>query len=37
MSYYDNMEKHMWISDKWQDFELIDCSKGEKLERWGRY
>ena len=25
----------MWISDKWQDFELIDCSKGEKLERWG--
>ena len=28
---------HMWISDKWQDFELIDCSKGEKLERWGRF
>ena len=27
----------MWISDKWQDFELIDCSKGEKLERWGRF
>ena len=27
----------MWIADKWQDFELIDCSKGEKLERWGRY
>ena len=27
----------MWISDKWQDFELIDCSRGEKLERWGRY
>ena len=27
----------MWISDKWQDFELIDCSKGEKLERWGKY
>ena len=25
----------MWISDKWQDFELIDCSRGEKLERWG--
>ena len=25
----------MWISDKWQDFELIDCSGGEKLERWG--
>lgn len=27
----------MWISDKWQDFELIDCSGGEKLERWGSY
>ena len=27
----------MWIADKWQDFELIDCSKGEKLERWGKY
>ena len=26
----------MLISDKWQDFELIDCSRGEKLERWGR-
>ena len=25
----------MWISDKWQDFEVIDCSRGEKLERWG--
>lgn len=27
----------MFISDKWQDFELIDCSRGEKLERWGKY
>ena len=27
----------MFVSDKWQDFELVDCSKGEKLERWGRY
>lgn len=27
----------MWISDKWQDFELIDCSRGEKLERWGKF
>lgn len=25
----------MWISDRWRDFELIDCSLGEKLERWG--
>ena len=27
----------MWISDQWQDFELLDCSGGEKLERWGKY
>lgn len=27
----------MWISDKWRDYELLDCSGGEKLERWGRY
>ena len=27
----------MWISDRWVDFELLDCSDGEKLERWGRY
>ena len=27
----------MWISDKWRDYELIDCSNGEKLERWGNY
>jgi 23S rRNA (cytosine1962-C5)-methyltransferase len=26
----------MWLADKWKDFELIDCSKGEKLERWGK-
>ncbi len=25
----------MWISDKWKDYELIDCSRGERLERWG--
>ncbi len=27
----------MWVSDEWRDFEIIDCSKGEKLERWGKY
>ncbi|MDE6968489.1 MAG: class I SAM-dependent methyltransferase [Eubacterium sp.] len=27
----------MWISDQWRDYEVIDCSDGEKLERWGRY
>ena len=25
----------MWLSDKWKDYELIDCGDGEKLERWG--
>ena len=25
----------MRISDKWTDYELIDCSSGERLERWG--
>ena len=25
----------MWISDKWRDYELLDCSGGERLERWG--
>ncbi|MEG2455243.1 MAG: class I SAM-dependent methyltransferase [Oscillospiraceae bacterium] len=27
----------MWVSDKWQDYELLDCGSGEKLERWGNY
>ena len=27
----------MWIADKWHDYELIDCSSGEKLERWGDF
>ena len=25
----------MWIADGWKDYEVIDCSEGEKLERWG--
>lgn len=25
----------MFLANKWQDYELIDCSRGEKLERWG--
>lgn len=25
----------MWSSTGWKDYELLDCSKGEKLERWG--
>lgn len=27
----------MWIADHWNDYEVLDCSAGEKLERWGRY
>lgn len=27
----------MWLADNWKDYEIIDCSGGEKLERWGRY
>ena len=25
----------MRVSDNWKDYELIDCSDGERLERWG--
>jgi len=32
------MEMHgMWLADKWTDYELIDCTDGEKLERWGDF
>ncbi|MDE7323201.1 MAG: class I SAM-dependent methyltransferase [Lachnospiraceae bacterium] len=27
----------MWIADNWKDYEVIDTSSGEKLERWGGY
>lgn len=27
----------MWIADNWVDYEVIDTSGGEKLERWGNY
>ncbi len=26
----------MWIADKWEDYELLDCGGGERLERWDR-
>lgn len=28
---------NMWIADNWTDYEVIDTSQGEKLERWGDY
>ena len=27
----------MWIADQWKDYEVLDTSGGEKLERWGKY
>ena len=27
----------MWTADNWKDYEILDCSSGEKLERWGKY
>lgn len=27
----------MWIAKNWEDYEVLDCSQGEKLERWGKY
>ena len=27
----------MWVADNWKDYELIDTSDGERLERWGKY
>ncbi len=27
----------MRVSDNWKDYELIDSSEGERLERWGKY
>lgn len=31
------MEITMWIADNWKDYEVLDTSAGEKLERWGDY
>ena len=27
----------MFTSENWQDYELLDTSDGERLERWGKY
>ena len=27
----------MWIANNWTDYEILDTSRGEKLERWGDY
>lgn len=28
---------NMWLADRWKDYEVIDTSRGEKLENWGGY
>jgi len=33
----EKRNQHMWIADHWNDYEVLDTSGGEKLERWGRY
>jgi 23S rRNA (cytosine1962-C5)-methyltransferase len=27
----------MWLAENWKDYEVLDTSNGEKLERWGKY
>ena len=27
----------MWASNDWKDYEILDASEGERLERWGEY
>lgn len=27
----------MWYPENWKDYELLDASDGERLERWGKY
>ena len=27
----------MWIAENWKDYQVLDTSNGEKLERWGDY
>ena len=27
----------MWIAETWKEYEVLDTSQGEKLERWGKY
>ena len=27
----------IWISDQWKEYEVLDTTDGERLERWGKY
>ena len=33
----ERLVSNMWIADRWKDYEVLDCSGGEKLERWGDF
>lgn len=35
--YNRRLELTMWIANNWKDYEVLDTSSGEKLERWGEY
>ena len=41
MIFYQKKQKvriyNMWLADQWKDYEVLDTSNGEKLERWGDY
>lgn len=30
-------KQHMWVANNWKDYQVLDTSRGEKLERWGEY
>ena len=30
-------QSNMWTAENWHDYELLDASDGERLERWGKY
>ena len=34
---YRKVLSYMQAANNWKDYEIIDCSSGEKLERWGEY
>lgn len=34
---FNDKGSFMWTADNWKDYEVIDTSDGEKLERWGEY
>ena len=27
----------MWCAENWKDYALLDCSDGQRLERWGSF